>query len=140
MPGKAGKKKQILFDTSMIIGYLRGKSECKSAVDAVRTGKIIGFISSITIFELYTGAFLSSDTAEGLRDVREILSWFQPPIVLDDSIAQKSAYLYGQLRKKNQLIELNDLFIASTAIITGLPVQTLNLSHFKRVPGLKLIE
>lgn len=60
--------------------------------------------------------------------------------VFDDIIAQKASYIYAELRKSNQLIELNDLFIAATGITLGLPVCTLNREHFKRVPGLKLFD
>jgi tRNA(fMet)-specific endonuclease VapC len=138
MPGKAGRKKQILCDTSIVIGYLRGKSECKNKIDMIRKGKLIGFVSSVTVFELYIGAFCSKDMSEALRDVREILSWFQPAVNFDEIIAQKAAHLYIKLRKANQLIEFNDLFIAATGVTLGLPVCTLNLEHFQRIPELKL--
>ncbi|MBU0568961.1 type II toxin-antitoxin system VapC family toxin [bacterium] len=140
MPGKGGQIRQVLYDTSIIISYLRGKPDCKANMEAVRTGKIVGFVSSVTVFELYVGAFCAPNTSESLRDVREIISWFQPPLSFDDSIAQKCAYLFAQLRKSNELIELRDLFIAATAIMFGLPICTLNRDHFKRVPTLKLTD
>ncbi|MDZ7262169.1 MAG: hypothetical protein ONB05_08710 [candidate division KSB1 bacterium] len=72
MPGKVGQKKQILYDTSIIIGYLRGNKACKSKVENVRKGKTIGFVSVVTVFELYVGALLAPETSEALRDVREL--------------------------------------------------------------------
>ena len=41
MPGKSGQKNKILFDTSYIIGYLRGNKDCKSNIENVRKGKIV---------------------------------------------------------------------------------------------------
>jgi len=140
MPGKDGRKRQVLYDTSMIIGYLRGKRNCKSKVEQVRNGKIIGFVSVITVFELYIGAFLASKSSEALKDVRELLSWFQPPLVIDENIAQKVAYLFAKLSRSNELIELNDLFIGGTAVTLGLPVSTINRSHFSRIPKLKILD
>jgi len=112
MPGKDGRKRQVLYDTSMIIGYLRGKRNCKSKVEQVRNGKIIGFVSVITVFELYIGAFLASKSSEALKE----------------------------LSRSNELIELNDLFIGGTAVTLGLPVSTINRSHFSRIPKLKILD
>jgi len=61
MPGKDGQKKQILYDTTIVIGYLSGNKACKDKIEKVRTGKTVGFISVVTIFELYVGAFLSKN-------------------------------------------------------------------------------
>ena len=140
MPGTDGRKKQVLYDTSMVIGYLRGNRNCKSKVESVKRGKIIGLISVITIFELYIGAFLSPKSSEALKDIREILSWFQPPLIIDETIAQKVAYLFAKLQRSNELIELNDLFIGGTAVTLGLPISTLNRSHFARIPKLKILD
>jgi len=124
----------------MIIGYLRGNTKCKAKVEQVRSGKVIGFISVITVFELYVGAFQAANRAEALNDVRELLSWFQPPLPLDEHIAQKVAYLFSDLQRSNELIELNDLFIGGTAVTLGLPIATLNRSHFSRIPKLKILD
>ncbi|MDZ7333328.1 MAG: type II toxin-antitoxin system VapC family toxin [candidate division KSB1 bacterium] len=140
MPGKDGRKRQVLYDTSMIIGYLRGNKNCKAKVEQVRSGKVIGFISVIPVFELYIGAFLSANSAEAIKDVRVLLSWFQPPLIIDETIAQKVAYLFVKLQRSNELIELNDLFIGGTALTLGLPISTLNRSHFSRIPDLKILD
>lgn len=140
MPGKDGQKKQVLFDSTMVIGYLRGNKECREKIENVKIGKTIGFISVVTIFEMYVGAFLSKNISESLRDIRGIMSWFQPPLELDEASAQKAAYLFARLKKTNELIELSDLFIGSTALTLGLPVSTLNKAHFFRIPQLKIID
>ena len=140
MPGKDGQKKQILYDTTIVIGYLRGNKACKEKIENVRTGKIAGFISVVTIFELYVGAFLSKNVPDALKDVKELLSWFQPPLDLEETSAQKAAYLFARLQKTNELIGLSDFFIASTALTVGLPISTLNKSHFSRIHKLKIID
>ncbi len=112
MPGKDGQKKQVLYDTTVVIGYLRGNKACKDKVENVKAGKTIGFISVVTIFELYVGAFLSKNVSDALKDVKELLSWFQPPLDLDEASAQKAAYLFARLQKTNEVIGLSDLFIA----------------------------
>ena len=140
MPGKNGRKRQVLYDTSMIIGYLRGNKNCKTKVEQVRSGKVIGFISVITVFELYIGAFQAANSAEALTDIRELLSWFQSPLPIDEHIARQVAYLFTQLHRSNELIELNDLFIGGTAVALGLSIATLNRGHFSRIPKLKILD
>ena len=116
MPGKNGQKKQILFDSTMLIGYLRGNKKCREKIENVKIGKTVGFISVVTIFELYIGAFLSKNISEALRDIRELMSWFQPPLEFDEASAQKAAYLFSKLKKTNEVIELSDLFIMNLII------------------------
>ena len=54
-----------------------------------------------------------------------------------------TAWAYGQryryLKDNGLLIGANDLWIAATAIVHGLPLVTRNPSHFRRVPGLSVV-
>lgn len=46
---------------------------------------------------------------------------------------------YRYLREVGLLIGTNDLWIAATAIVYGLPLVTGNQEHFRRVPGLEVL-
>jgi len=46
---------------------------------------------------------------------------------------------YRRLAGLGQLIGTNDLWIAATALSHELPLATLNLQEFQRVPGLKVV-
>lgn len=48
--------------------------------------------------------------------------------------------LYRVLRQRGRLIGTNDLWIAATALVHGIPLVTRNVEHFERVPGLELVE
>lgn len=48
--------------------------------------------------------------------------------------------LYRYLRQRGSLIGTNDLWIAATALVYGMPLVTRNVEHFERVPGLELVE
>jgi predicted nucleic acid-binding protein len=37
------------------------------------------------------------------------------------------------LRSRGAMIELTDVFIAATALVNNLPIETLNIRHFERV-------
>ena len=57
----------------------------------------------------------------------------------DNEIALKAARIYHDLRKKNQLIEFRDIFIAATCLVNELPLATLNKKHFERIEGLIVV-
>jgi predicted nucleic acid-binding protein len=45
----------------------------------------------------------------------------------------------SDLIAQNKDIGIRDVFIASTALVHQLPLLTLNIKHFERVPALSLI-
>ena len=47
---------------------------------------------------------------------------------------------YRYLRDNGLLIGGNDLWIAATALAYGMPVVTRNADHYRRVPGLQVVE
>lgn len=55
----------------------------------------------------------------------------------------EACWTYGQtfryLSENGLLIGANDLWIAAVALARGLPVVTRDVSHFRRVPGLRVI-
>jgi len=55
----------------------------------------------------------------------------------------ETSWVYGQryryLRDHGLLIGANDLWIAATAIVNGLPMVTRDPAHFGRVPGLSVV-
>jgi len=76
------------------------------------------FMSSITIFELLSGA----KTDKHFED-----------------IAMVAASMFRKLKRNNQIIDYRDIFIAATAKVHRLTVATLNINHFDRIEGLTLL-
>lgn len=92
------------------------------------------YISPVMLYELYMGA----TNTQKWKDVK-ILTEDIPIIPFSKEVAEKSALLYQALKKKNQVIEFRDIFIAATAIVYNLPVLTRNSKHFSRIKNLKVI-
>lgn len=65
----------------------------------------------------------------------ETLLSFANLLYIDDSIIEKTI----DLRKTHKL-KLGDAIIAATALIHNLDIFSRNLSDFKSIPGLKLID
>jgi len=62
-------------------------------------------------------------------------------IIPFDLIASNEAIeIYKLLKVRNQMIDLADLLIASTAIAHNLNLATLNLKHFSKIPNLHILK
>jgi predicted nucleic acid-binding protein len=54
----------------------------------------------------------------------------------EDAIGWEFGRVYRDLRRAGRLVGTNDLWIAATGLVHGLPVVTRNADDFRRVPGL----
>ncbi len=125
----------ICLDTNVLIAHKRAKKEDKGKtfLYQLTTQSYQFAISSITVY-----ALLRSDNQD------EDTYWktmFNNMIVLDfDShCAEQAATIYLDLKKKNSLIEAEDLLIAATALGNKMNLATGNIKHFNRVVGLGLV-
>jgi len=120
------ERERILIDTSVLIDHLR-KSKKESTILYKLSRSSVFFISSVTEFEFRVGSTLhNGEFIEKLLSKIHVLPF--------DSICVKTASQIDQdLKAKNQLISLADIFIAATALAHNLQILTLNTKHFKRI-------
>lgn len=123
----------MVVDTSIFIEHLRSKDKSHTTLAQLPAGSVLS-LSSVTLFELYLGATTQEKQNDVLRLTEDLLI-----LPFTEETAQKAAEVFHQLKKKNQLIEFRDLFIASTALIYQLPIKTLNRNHFERIDGLLVL-
>jgi tRNA(fMet)-specific endonuclease VapC len=57
---------------------------------------------------------------------------------LDEEVAKLAGRLFDELQGAGQALEFRDVMIAATAIFHEMPIKTLNIRHFSRIPGLVL--
>jgi len=93
-------------------------------------------ISVITFAEILEGLV---DDRKKYLNVRKGLSKLSM-LAVDANIAEKFAGVRAILRKKGELIENMDIFIAATAMSHDLVLVTNNKRDFERIKGLKLYE
>ena len=129
--------KKIFVNSNYLIDYLRGKTYSKEVIDSVIKREIEASISVITLFELYSGAFLSSNEDKRLEEIEQLIQWFNI-INIDEKIIFTASKIYVSLRKKGKLIDIRDILIAASALSRGLGILTLNKKHFRNIEGLKL--
>ncbi|MCZ4244469.1 type II toxin-antitoxin system VapC family toxin [Pedobacter punctiformis] len=122
----------IMVDTSILIDYFRKKDKSKTKLFILSQRFENLCISSITEFEIYTGA-----KSDQLSFWKMMLSNF---IVFpfDSDAALIAVEIQNKLKKLRKAIDKADLFIASTAVAHNLTFDTLNQKHFKNIEDLKL--
>lgn len=126
--------KIILVDTTVLIDFYRKTNKENSFwVSLVRQGYEFA-ISSVTKYEIYSGA-----TESQLEFWNKI---FQSITIVpfDEISADKAVDLNAALKRKRNQIDIADLFIAATAMVNKYPLATLNKKHFDRIDGLDITE
>jgi len=122
----------MVIDTSVMIEHLRARDKLTTKLYQLSDETEL-YISAVSMYELYMGA----TSKEKHKDIQLLT---EPLTVLPftDAVALQAAQLFHQLKRKNELIEFRDIFIAATCLVFELPIATLNEKHFKRIDGLKI--
>jgi len=112
---------KLLFDTDVLIEYLRGKDEEKSYIDSIQE---VIYMSSITMAELYAGVRKGAEsrTLEIFIETFEVIS-------LNSTIAKRGG-LYRNQYNPSHGTGLADALIAATAKEIDAQVVTFNIKHF----------
>jgi len=123
-----------IADTSVLVGYLRGREPSASAVAA---GLSAGNLqtTSVSVFELQLGV-RSAKQQTAVDALLNALGVYG----LDHAAAFEAGRLYSLLESSGQRIGVADTLIAGICLARVLPLLTTNAKHFKRVPGLGVLE
>jgi predicted nucleic acid-binding protein len=115
--------KTVLFDTNILIDYLKGKPEATSLLDrCLKEGQILT-CSLITNVELLSGARQGEE-----KVLQDFLGAFDR-IGLDGNIAEAAGRYMGLYRKSHG-INTADAVIAASALVRGAVLYTLSERHF----------
>ncbi len=122
------------LDTNIVIDLFRGEEDTIAKIDTIRD-KVI-FITTITLCELFKGAYQSSRK----RDLYVIKNFASSNEII--TLCVDSCEIFGEvyleLKKKGKLIPEPDLMIASIAKQNNLTLITRDKNHFKNIPNLSL--
>lgn len=122
-----------MVDSTILIDYFRKTDKSKSILvkHSMNYDKL--FISCVTEFEIINGA-----TPAQLDFWNDMLTGFTI-LDFDTKAARQSAAIVQQLKSKRKSIDKPDLFIAATAIVHGLTLDTANKKHFEHIENLNLL-
>ena len=118
-----------LIDTNVFIDIFRGNELFHRQLQIVR-----GHINDVIYIELIQGGRLSKSE---LKEIKDYLRTFTR-IHLSQRISITSVALVEQYGASHGLM-LADALIASTALVWGLPLVTLNVKDFQFINGLQLV-
>jgi len=122
-----------MVDTSILIDYFRKKDKSKTKLFSLSQEFESICISSVTEFEIYTGANHLQ------QDFWKIMLKKFVVFPFDSDAALVAVDIQEKLKKIRKTIDKADLFIAATAIAHNLTFDTLNQRHFENIESLKLL-
>ena len=126
----AGSK--YLLDTVIVAAYFNREPVIRQKLKDATV-----YVSSITIGELYFGAYHSQQVANNVKQIKDFIA-INTILQCDATTGDHYGQVKQRLRAKGRPIPENDIWIAATALQYGLTVVTRD-AHFSEVDGL-LIE
>ena len=124
----------ILLDSSILIEMFRKKDKEKTLFYSLSQTSDDLCISSITHYEIGIG------NRKAHADYWELLSENLRVISFDKACSNCAVTIYLDLLNANKMIDLADILIGATAVAYNIPIATLNVKHFERIEGLKIIK
>jgi tRNA(fMet)-specific endonuclease VapC len=120
-----------VLDSDVLIDFLRGAGPGRDLIRALARAE--GYrVSAVTAFELALGR----SYAENPRPVHTLLA--VPLLTLTRKAGLRGGALLGELRRSGEAIDIRDAMQAGICLEAGAPLVTRNVSHFERVPGLRV--
>ena len=124
---------KLMIDTTILIDYFRKTDKANSKLVSHFKQYHQLYISSVTEFEIFNGATeLHKQFWEGMLARFTVLDF-------DRKAARQATDIITQLKTKRKTIDKPDLFIAATAVVHELTLDTLNKRHFIHIDSLHLL-
>ncbi len=133
----------LILDSSIVIAAERRGHTVRQILEQIQAkhGEIDIALSVVTIAELMHGAYRAKAEADKQRRLAfiERLASDVPVHPVTIETARMVGRIEGQQAAQGITIGFEDLAIGVTALQLGFDVATLNVRHFERIPGLKLV-
>jgi predicted nucleic acid-binding protein len=134
----------LILDSSVVIAVERRGDTVEKLIEQVIsvTGDQDAALSSVGLTELVHGIYRAQTQA-----MRLLRQSFIDELLSDLTIypyTKATALLAGKIDGEQQAqgvtIPFGDLLVGATALELGFPVLTVNLRHFRLIPGLKIVQ
>jgi len=127
-----------LLDTNAVIEILRNPQGMVSRRLMENGGVSYCAISDITLYELYAGAYASQHVDNNVAAVDRLTEWLQ--VIPSSSAYKEAARQIVSLKAEGQMIEVIDILIGCTAIVSGRVLVSANLKHLGRLEGIQITD
>jgi tRNA(fMet)-specific endonuclease VapC len=133
----------LVLDTGILVAGDRSKETVKQVLQRVQAalGETETALSTVSVVELTHGIYRARTEAERVRRKAFCDEMCRDMIVHPVSleIAQLAGKIEGEQAAQGIAIAFEDLVIGATALYLGFNVATLNVKHFKLIPGLNIV-
>jgi predicted nucleic acid-binding protein len=133
----------LILDTSILIATERRGASVEEILYDARTtyGEVDIALSAITVVELTHGIYRARTNSDRTRRRLFAEEAFHVLVVhpVSFEIAQLAGKIEGEHSSNGIVINFEDLVIGATALHFGFDIATLNLRHFQRIPGLRVV-
>ncbi len=116
----------VVFDTSIIIDHLRDFKEATKLLEQVKNGFVSGYVSTLTLAELFSGRDAENPSKRRLWE--ETLNLFTK-IEVSEDIAKAA----GEIRRRHNTVSLSDAVIAATALSLHCKLLTQDIKDFSGI-------
>lgn len=124
----------MILDSDIIIDFLKNDKKVKEKILKIKeTEKLKTTI--VNTFEILKGFFALNKKEDNIMQFINNLTLLN----FDFNSSKKAAEIFDELRKKGEIIDALDLFIASITITNNEKLLTRNVQHFKRISELEVI-
>ncbi len=113
----------MIFDTDVLIWYLRGNERAFRAVENAGPFSI----SVVTYMELVQGMRNKNE----LIQLRKALRGWNSKILYINEDTSTKAMFYIERHFLSHSLQMADAFVAATAVVNGLPLRTGNTKHYR---------
>lgn len=122
-----------LLDTNMVIAFVKGNPTIINKLKHQNFHDV--YVSSVTLFELYYGAFKGQKTSQNLQNIMNLK--FQV-LDFDCDDGQQAGRIRAELAAQGKPIGHYDVLIAGQAVNRDITLITDNVGEFSRIAELKL--
>jgi predicted nucleic acid-binding protein len=134
----------LILDSTVLIAGERRRETVKQVIERIRAacGDVESALSVVSIVELTHGIYRAKTDADRARRKAFVEELTRDMIVHPTSleIAQLAGRIEGEQAARGISIDFQDLVIGCTALHLGFDLATINLKHFRLIPGLKIVE
>ncbi len=124
----------IVLDTDVLVSDLRGKTSILRELEGKDPATTV-----VNAFELFHGAYKSKESSANLSATRGLLGSLRL-VGLSVKAAERAGEALAQAQKSGQTIEIRDLLVGCIAREEGLSLLTYNVKHFRKIPGLTVVD
>jgi tRNA(fMet)-specific endonuclease VapC len=120
------------LDTNIIIDMFRGDARIAEKIKACIDQKVPLFVTTVTLCELFKGAYLSQYVKESLFKIQVLIDAIEI-ISLDRNASEVYGKEFARLQKAGKMASEMDLLIAVITKVNNLTLITRNRKDFENI-------